>query len=600
MRSVGVAGTGSGFAGGLSRPDAPCEHVMASVPVSSSEGARVEIVEFKDTTSGDTVELSAENSGGCPDNVSSDEMGEEMEIGEDSRAEFPPPPIPSPRGASARAGKNVAFSLLGSGSGGDVGPPNDRIKDGEYVVTKSGIKRPRTGETGGDNSGSAKRGAGGYNLPGDVLTANKYDKSIPGPYDVHLVSEKGEAICLFRMGKFFTKTFPNRTSNVKKLGYSRVSVTCKSGDFANDLVESQPLKDINIRIFIPAFKTMRQGIIRGIPLYVDVEEFREGLNSSQRALEVKRLHRRVVVNGESQLVPSTTMLVFFAGRTLPRSISVYNVGYEVLPYIPPIRMCFACFRYGHIMQHCKGYRRCGHCSLRAHEGGVACPRLEYPPTCANCQGSHRTTDKGCPEYEVQKRIRSFAADNGVSLIEARDALKCKSGAARVPARFDALHFPHLPGALSDGVGRGGAPAGTLGSYAGAVSSPAVGEGRRASAISARTSLRSSAPAPGGRGRSSLYTHSSPVPPRDLLIYPNGRDPSLDSPDPLPCPYPFSPRPEGPGSFDAMGNESSDFYNKLYNLVSLAKPILASFGINIDIAQLSALLLTVLPLLAPTK
>lgn len=61
----------------------------------------------------------------------------------------------------------------------------------------------------------------------------------------------------------------NDIYEVKKLGKTRILAELKTAEAVNKLVDTQPLAPKNLKIFIPAFKVMRVGIIRN-PIWVSI------------------------------------------------------------------------------------------------------------------------------------------------------------------------------------------------------------------------------------------------------------------------------------------------------------------------------------------
>ena len=66
----------------------------------------------------------------------------------------------------------------------------------------------------------------------------------------------------------------------------------------------------------------------------------------------------------------------------------------------PVLQCYNCQCFGHSAKSCRSKQKCLICGgNHSHKG---CPSREsHKPTCANCNGPHVASYKGCPEYKKQ-------------------------------------------------------------------------------------------------------------------------------------------------------------------------------------------------------
>lgn len=347
---------------------------------------------------------------------------------------------------------------------------------------------------------------------------------------------------------------------MKKLGYSKIAVTLKNFEICNSVVANQPLKDRNITAFIPTFKIARQGIIKNVPTDITEDEIREGIGEKHRINNIKRLNRRIRTNGESQLVPSQTISITFLGQGLPKYIHLYNVKHEISPFVPPVKICFACFRFGHIMQQCRGHKRCVFCTQKAHGEGEECPRAGLSPICANCGGFHKSPDQSCPSFTKQKHIRALAAARNIPLIEAREIIdnQGKNQYSATNPSYDYLGFPFLPSSSSNSFSPSSFPSSTLFSpptspptYAKVVTQniPSVGSSPPSSNHSNHShfppSFHTSSPHKSplsfhqSVSRQSQIQETRVQPPSEFFLYPNGRTPNISSSAPCAHPQPIS-------------------------------------------------------------
>jgi len=82
--------------------------------------------------------------------------------------------------------------------------------------------------------------------------------------------------------------------------------------------------------------------------YFDESELLQFFDSPFKVLEVKRLNRRMKINGEIKYIPSRTICLKFADQIFPKYVFLCRNRYEVFPYISKVKICFSCHRIGHL------------------------------------------------------------------------------------------------------------------------------------------------------------------------------------------------------------------------------------------------------------
>jgi len=112
----------------------------------------------------------------------------------------------------------------------------------------------------------------------------------------------------------------------------------------------------NLKAFIPTHR-IRLGIVRDIPQDFAVDQLKDSISSLYLVLEIHRLNCRIKVEGEFKYVPLHTICIKFANQSLPQYINIFNCRYSILPYIPKVRIYFACFHIG-LSKACKSQPRC--------------------------------------------------------------------------------------------------------------------------------------------------------------------------------------------------------------------------------------------------
>ena len=86
--------------------------------------------------------------------------------------------------------------------------------------------------------------------------------------------------------------------------------------------------------------------------------------------------------------------------------------------------CYNCQCFGHSAKTCRSKQKCLICGENhSHKG---CPSRESrKPTCANCNGPHVASYKGCPEYKKQA-FRQHVVNNQTSYASIVSKKLCRS------------------------------------------------------------------------------------------------------------------------------------------------------------------------------
>ena len=148
-----------------------------------------------------------------------------------------------------------------------------------------------------------------------------------------------------------------------------------------------------------------------MPTEISLEEIKECAISSAPIVEAKRFEWK---DKEGNPIPGTTVMLTFDGQTLPQDIKLYFLLLRVDPYISQPKICYSCYRHGHVKNICKN-PRCLYCGEKPHDTGLICPKISNDPKCLNCNGPHWATDKSCHKYTDEKEIRKIAAYKNIGI-----------------------------------------------------------------------------------------------------------------------------------------------------------------------------------------
>jgi len=209
---------------------------------------------------------------------------------------------------------------------------------------------------------------------------------------------------------------------IKKIGRNMIVTEMCTYEAANRLVENKSLADRKIKAFIPLHRILRTGIIRDVPQDFSVDMIRESIISPVKVLDIHCLNRRVRIENNIKYFPSRIVCVKFSGQSLPQFIYLCNCRYAISPFIPKARICFSCFRIGHISKSCKSRPRCLLCGEAKHTSPELCSRAQALQACINCFGDHLATSHLCPHVIKHKMILSLAWTQNISYSEAKKSI----------------------------------------------------------------------------------------------------------------------------------------------------------------------------------
>jgi len=199
-----------------------------------------------------------------------------------------------------------------------------------------------------------------------------------------------------------------------------------------------------LRAFIPTHRVLC--IIKDVLQDFSLKTLREFTLSSIKILEFHLLNRRVEIEGEIKYPPLRTICVKFAGQFLPQYVSIFSCRYPVSLFISKIRICFSCFRVGHLSKTCKN-QLCIYCGNVGHNAEEECTSKNSPPCCINCRGAHLPTSHNCPVVIKHKMTISLASTENIPIADAKKKIAVSSSnysPSYTDSRYDFQNFPNLP------------------------------------------------------------------------------------------------------------------------------------------------------------
>lgn len=112
---------------------------------------------------------------------------------------------------------------------------------------------------------------------------------------------------------------------------------------------------------------------------------------------------------------------------MPRHISLFKARHEVFPFIPKVKVCFACYKVGHVSKVCRDKPRCIFCGKERHPNGEQCELKDTPHKCINSGGGYLPTSMSCPFIIENKKIQALAAAKDIPVIETRKEIRAANG-----------------------------------------------------------------------------------------------------------------------------------------------------------------------------
>jgi len=177
-------------------------------------------------------------------------------------------------------------------------------------------------------------------------------------------------------------------SDIRRLGRNIISINFKYRHEANWFVENENLLPEGIG-YIPNYKILRIGIVKGIDLSLNESEIRRGIRFPEGNIEIRSLFRLKHRDKSTlELKDSSSVKIEFASNLLPEYLSIWSVRCKVRPYINRVRKCFNCFRWGHFSVFCKGKQSCTRCG-KDHNSETCESEVLH---CINCGGTHHPFD----------------------------------------------------------------------------------------------------------------------------------------------------------------------------------------------------------------
>lgn len=285
---------------------------------------------------------------------------------------------------------------------------------------------------------------------------NRYAANSPGPFVIyveHLSLNVGR-LHPMRLGEKLLNIGDDATliKEINVIGRNRVKIEVQSASAANRLVKNTVFSENELISYIPLHLTEKRGIIRGVDTSYSEAELLDLIQSHIPIKNIRRLYRYINKDGQMVKSPRQMIVVTFNKLEIPQFIYINKVRFEVNCYYSPVILCYNCLRYGHTSKQCKSSKKCQTCGSETEQCSVGDRKCSSSCSkfCIHCRSNnHNTTDRSCPLYLKQKRIKECMAHLNISFTEAQKAVDNPSYASLVSKnKFAPLisheEFPELP------------------------------------------------------------------------------------------------------------------------------------------------------------
>lgn len=290
-----------------------------------------------------------------------------------------------------------------------------------------------------------------------INTDNRYNSNSTGPfvlYVEHLSLNVGRLHPMKLAEKLLNIGDDERyITEINVIGRNRVKIVVSNAAAANRLVTNTIFAENELVAYVPLHLTEKRGVIRGVDTSYSEDELHKIIKSPIPIKSVRRLYKTIWKDNQQIKVARQIIVVTFSKVDLPQFIYINKIRFEVDCYYSPVVMCYQCLRFGHTSKVCKSIKKCQNCGMATNENihnsaekcSENCSRY-----CLHCKSeTHKSTDKNCPYFLKQKRIKECMAHLNISFIEAQKAVDNPSYASLVTKnKFSPLSsvvdYPELP------------------------------------------------------------------------------------------------------------------------------------------------------------
>ncbi|XP_059060447.1 uncharacterized protein LOC131853545 [Achroia grisella] len=209
------------------------------------------------------------------------------------------------------------------------------------------------------------------------------------------------------------KKYNKGVKQLLRMNKFKIGVIFERPGLANAaLVNKKFLDGFKLKASIPASATEVTGVVQHVPTHLSNEQIYSNITSSKNIVCVRRFMRRIKGDDNTfTMQPTKTVSITFSCPVLPDTVDLNSWRFVVRPYIPPVKQCLKCLRYGHIAKFCKNAERCSVCGN--NHNFKNCSANINEAKCCHCNGNHIAISSQCPIKkkkieENKNKVQSYA------------------------------------------------------------------------------------------------------------------------------------------------------------------------------------------------
>ena len=255
------------------------------------------------------------------------------------------------------------------------------------------------------------------------LQAPKYPYlRVPKPPKWLIVSVRGDNLNYFKLNKFLQRKVGTiECGDISRFGRNSVLVRARSASQSH-MLSHLKTADSDIQVDVKPHMNFSYG--RGVVFNRDLYDFTEDEILCMSPESVWKV----------QKIPRTSMVVItFKDSIVPTHLYIENERIPIRPFKQRPLQCYNCFKFGHPSKVCKNVKLCGNCSAPEHG------ECKYNAKCVNCNSDHYSSDKKCPQYQIEEAALQKSNAEHISVGYARRLLnKAKSYAGALKSNNDTV------------------------------------------------------------------------------------------------------------------------------------------------------------------
>lgn len=181
-------------------------------------------------------------------------------------------------------------------------------------------------------------------------------------------------------------------------GQNSVKINCQIFSDANLILDYFTNNLTNYITSVPSSLFYKKGFIKNVEIDINLSELYQHMDDYAKPIIIGLKRRTNIEKGPIDIVE-----LIFNTSTIPRTVKIYDLLFQITPIIPnPVR-CYYCQRFRHTADQCRSsHPVCEFCSL--HHIADQCLRKLETPKCSNCEDNHLASSNTCLRYKYEFQL----------------------------------------------------------------------------------------------------------------------------------------------------------------------------------------------------